>query len=209
MKMILFLILIIIGVVLSGCTSTDTTTTPTITPTPEIYVPTPIITTQATIETPTPTPTVNECFDRNITTPSYCYDKYYWVRPTYAPINSGYTARVSINDTCTIFNRTSNECEQYGDGSYTVLALLNQTGVRNLTGINSTEVVAMLSYYNRTYDLNRVYYAPQQTTISFQQLIDKIWDGTYPSTKYSSELFAPDTSVDIPIVNDTFNPDAF
>ena len=209
MKKILFLILIIIGVVLSGCTSTDTTTTPTVTPTPEIYVPTPIITTQTTIETPTPTPTVNECFDRNITTPDYCYDYYYWVRPTYAPINSGYTARVFLNDSCTIFNRTSSECEQYGDNTYTVLALHNQTSVRNVTGINSTEAVAMLSYYNRTYDLNRVYYSPLQTTISFAQVINKLWDGTYPSSKYPEELFSPDTNVDIPIVNDTFNPDAF
>jgi hypothetical protein len=196
---------LILFILICGCSSNqsdvETETT--------IVTPTPVAVTATWIQTvgPTPTPTddISRCYWHNTTEyPDYCYDYFYWVRPIYSPVGSGYTARVWKNDSCVDLNRTSGVCESWGDGSYVEIFMHNQTIVRNLTGINATEVVAATVYYNKTFDLNTV-----NDDLSFSEFINKYWDGTYPSVKYNTDLFAPDPSVVIPVVNGTFNPDGF
>ena len=209
MKSLLFLCLAV-AVIACGCTSSPSVDKVISTPTTVFETPTPAVITQITTPTPTPTNDARVCYDRNITTyPDYCYEMFYWVRPTYMPVDAGYQARVWKNDSCVKFNITSQLCEEYGDGSYTVLALHNLTQVRNVSGINNTEAVAMVTYYNKTFDLNRVSYPTAKEYLDFGGFIDAVWDGTYPATKYDTSLFAPDPSVVIPVVNGTFNLDGF
>ena len=215
MKLLLFLCLVV-AVIACGCTSTtpvETTTTVDkviSTPTTVFETPTPAVITQITTPTPEPTNDARVCYDRNLTTyPQYCYDIFYWVKPTTTPVDAGYQARVWKNDSCVKFNITSQLCEEYGDGSYTVLALHNLTQVRNVSGINNTEAVAMVTYYNKTFDLNRVSYPIAKDYLDFDGFINALWDGTYPATKYDTSLFAPDPNVIVPVVNGTFNPEGF
>lgn len=210
-KPILFLCLVV-AIIACGCTSTINEVPQTTVSTPTPAVITQVITAVETTITPTPTPTndARVCYDRNLTTyPDYCYEMFYWVRPTTTPVDAGYQARVWKNDSCVKFNITSWLCEEYGDGSYTVLALHNLTQVRNVSGINATEAVAMVTYYNKTFDLNRVSYPTAKEYLDFSGFINAVWDGTYPATKYDTSLFAPDPSVVIPVANGTFNPDGF
>lgn len=212
-KSLLFLCLVV-AVIACGCTSTTNEVPQTTSPTPTPAVITQVITAVETTITPTPTPEPTNdarvCYDRNLTTyPQYCYDMFYWVKPTTTPVDAGYQARVWKNDSCVKFNITSQLCEEYGDGSYTVLALHNLTQVRNVSGINNTEAVAMVTYYNKTFDLNRVAYPTAKEYLDFGGFIDAVWDGTYPATKYDTSLFAPDPNVVIPVVNGTFNPEGF
>ena len=197
------IILLIVSILFCGCASVEPTVSVTTVPTPVTVTPT-YLPTNTPIETPGPTPTPNYdiCFDKNITTPDYCYDRYYWVRPTTTPAGMGYTARVWKNTGCVNLNRSSGECEGWGDNSFTVLFLHNLTVVRNITGVNLTEVISAINYYNTTYDLNKI------NSDDFSEFIRKFWDGTYPSVKYDYSLFAPDPkAVIVPI--DTFNPNGF
>ena len=208
-KHILFLCLVV-AVIACGCTSTTPVDKVISTPTTVFETPTPAVITQITTPTPTPTNDINLCYNRTLAEyPQYCYDMFYWVRPTTTPIDAGYQACVWKNDSCVKFNITSQLCEEYGDGSYTVLALHNLTQVRNVSGINNTEAVAMVTYYNKTFELNRVSYPTAKEYLDFSGFIDAVWDGTYPATKYDTSLFAPDPSVVIPVVNGTFNLDGF
>jgi len=173
-----------------------------------IVTPTPVAVTLTWIQTvgPTPTPTndISRCYWHNTTEyPLYCYDQLYWVHPTYSPRGSGYSAKIWKNDSCVDLNRTSGECRQWGDDSYTAIFMKNQTIVRNLTGITATEVVAAGSYYNKSYDLNEI------DGESFDFFINKYWDGTYPENKFNTSDFAPNPNVVVPIVNGTFNVDGF
>jgi hypothetical protein len=146
---------------------------------------------------------MDRCYWRNTTEyPDFCYDKLYWVRPTITPEGMGYTARVWQNTGCVNLNRSSGECEGWGDNSYTALFLHNLTVVRNVTGVNNTELVAAVTYYNKTYDLNVI------NGETFDLFISRYWDGTYPVERYSTELFAPDPSVTVVPVG-TFNPNGF
>ena len=209
MKPLLFLCLVV-TVIACGCTSTTPVDKVISTPTIVFETPTPAVITQITTPTPTQTNDARVCYYRNLTTyPDYCYEMFYWVKPTTTPVDAGYQARVWKNDSCVRFNITSWLCEEYGDGSYTVLALHNLTQVRNVSGINNTEAVAMVTYYNKTFDLNRIEYPVIKKYIDFQEFINEVWDGTYPATKYDTSLFAPDPNVVIPVVNGTFNPDGF
>ena len=205
----LYITLIITTILIAGCTSVQQTTV-TETPTPVTAVPTFVETPTETVgptptETVTPVPTsdLKACFDKNITTPDYCYDYYYWVRPTVTPVGMGYTARVWQNNTCVDMNRTSNECEQWGDDTWTAIFLHNLTVVRNLTGINMSEVIAATAYYNNTYDLATVNGA------TYDSFIKVYWDGTYPSTPYDKSEFVPDKNVSVIVVNATFDPNGF
>lgn len=195
---------LVLFILICGCSSeqsvVETETT--------ITTPTPVAVTATWIQTvgPTPTPTNNldVCYFKNTSDyPNYCYDYFYWIRPTYAPPGYGYTARVWRNSGCVDLNRTSGECEGWGDNSFTVLFLHNLTIVRNMTSVNNTEMIAAVVYYNKTYDLNTI-----NDDLSFSSFIDKYWDGTYPGIKYDTSLFAPDPSVKIVTV-DTFNTDAW
>jgi hypothetical protein len=94
---------------------------------------------------------------------------------------------------------TSKECEAWGDDSWSVLFLHNLTPVRNLTGINMSEVVAATTYYNNTFDLNKI------NSIDFSDFIKTYWDGTYPATPYNKKNFEPDMNVSIPVVEEAFN----
>jgi hypothetical protein len=154
--------------------------------------------------TPVPTNNLDVCHWTNISDyPKYCYDYFYWVRPTYSPPGSGYSARVWKNDSCVDLNRSSGYCNIWGDGSYVEIFMKNQTIVRNLSNINVTEVVSAAAYYNRTFDLNII------NSGDFDSFIKAYWDGSYPSVKYDTTEFAPDLNVVIPIVNGSFNPDGF
>lgn len=199
-------ILLVVFILICGCSSAPVDTV--VEPTPTIEVPTPITVTPTWIQTvgPTPTPTndIAECYNRSIVIyPEYCYDVLYWVRPTYSPRGMGYTAKVWKNDGCINLNKTSGLCEGWGDNTYTVIFMKNQTIVRNLSGVNATEVVASMTYYNKSFDLNAV-----NGDLSFSEFIEEYWDGTYPGEKYNKTLFEPDLSVTIVPV-DTFNPDGF
>jgi hypothetical protein len=191
-------------VVLCGCTSVEPTLAITTLPTPVTVTATYIVTDTPT-ETPGPAPTPNydSCFDKNITTPYYCYDRYYWVRPIVTPAGMGYTAKVWKNDSCVDLNRTSGECEGWGDNTWVTLFLHNLTVVKNLTSINNTEMVAAVTYYNQSFDLNVI-----NDHLAFSDFINIYCDKTYPSQPYDKNLFAPETNV-IVVPIDTFNPDAF
>lgn len=176
-------------------------------------VPTPVAVTATYITTtpnytvgPTPTPTndVRECYWHNTTDyPDYCYDVMYWVKPTPVVQGMGYTAKVWQNNGCIQFNKTSLECERWGDDLWTVLFMKNLTIVRNLSSINNTELVSSIVYYNKTYDLNVI-----NDDLTFSDFINKYWDKTYPMQPYDKSLFAPDPNVTI-VPIDTFNPDGF
>ena len=193
-------ILVLVFIFFCGCTQT----TPIVetTPTPITVVPT--FLTQTPTETVGPTPTQNYdvCFDKNITIPDYCYDHYYWVRPVVTPVGMGYTARVWQNNSCVYRNKTSDECEEWGDDSWTEIFMHNQTIVRNLSNINVTEVISAAVFYNRSFNLNKV------NNLDFFSFINVYWDGTYPNVKYNTDLFEPDLNVTI-VPIDTFNPDGF
>lgn len=198
-------ILLVAFILICGCSSEQ----PVVETTTTIVTPTPVAVTATWIQTvgPTPTPTNNiaECYNHSITTyPEFCYDLLYWVRPTHSPRGAGYSAKIWRNDSCVDLNRTSGECRVWGDDSYTALFLHNLTIVKNITSINNTEMVAAVVYYNKTYDLNII-----NNDLTFSDFIEKYWDGTYPSIKYDTNLFAPDPSVSVPVVNGTFNPDGF
>lgn len=202
-------ILLFVLILLCGCSSNqpevvemETTST--------TIIPTPVAVTTATwIQTvgPTPTPTndVRECYNHSVTEyPDYCYDYFYWVKPTPTPpVGTGYTARVWRNSGCVNLNKTSGICEEWGDDLYTVLFLRNLTIVKNITSINNTELVASVVYYNKTHDLNTV-----NDDLTFSDFINMYWDGTYPGEKYNTSEFKPNVNVTIVPV-DTFNPDGF
>ncbi|MFA5745781.1 MAG: hypothetical protein WC932_02860 [archaeon] len=144
------------------------------------------------------------CFNRSDSVyPDYCYDYYYWVKPTTTPVGMGYTAKVWQNSSCVYRNRTSDECEMWGDDSWTAIFMKNLTVVRNISGINITEVVAAASYYNDTWGLNVVNGA------DFNSFVKAYWNGIYPDVKYDKSLFAPDKNVSVVVTNATFNPAAF
>ncbi len=196
-------ILVLVFILFCGCAQTNPVVETT---------PTPVTVTQTYIPTETPTETVGpaptndmgKCFDRNVTTyPDYCADYYYWVKPTVTPVGMGYTARVWQNTSCVYRNRTSDECEIWGDDSWTAIFMKNKTIVRNLTGINITEVIAASAYYNTSFGLNIVNGA------TYDSFIKVYWDGTYPSTPYDKNLFAPDENVSVVVVNSTFDPKAW
>lgn len=174
-----------------------------------IVTPTPVAVTLTWIQTvgPTPTPTndVRECYNRSLAEPpEFCYDLMYWVRPTPTPPKGyGYTARVWQNSGCMNLNKTSGICEEWGDDLYNVLFLRNLTIVRNLDSINNTELVASVTYYNKSFDLNTI-----NEDLSFSDFIDEYWDGTYPENKYDNSKFKPNVNVTVVPV-DTFNPDGF
>jgi len=195
-------ILVLVFILFCGCAQTPPVveTTPTPVTVTQTYIPT-----ETPTETVGPTPTTNYsiCFDHNITTPDFCYDTFYWVRPTVIPVGMGYTARVWKNDTCVYRNKTSDECEQWGDDSWTAIFMKNLTVVRNITGINLSEVIAATSYYNDTWGLNVVNGA------DFSSFIKAYWDGIYPSVPYDKSLFAPDENVSVVVVNSTFDPKAW
>jgi hypothetical protein len=201
------IILIVIGLVLiCGCSQPVPTveTIPTTVVTESIVV---IETPNYTVgPTPTPTNDISRCYWHNTTEyPDYCYDRLYWVRPTYSPPGMGYTAKVWRNSGCANLNRTSGMCEEWGNDLFTVIFLHNQTIVKNITSVENTELIAAVTYYNRSFDLNTV-----NDVLSFDQFINTYWDKTYPSTNYNASLFIPDeTNVIIPVVNGTFNPDAY
>ncbi len=199
----LYITLIITTLFLSGCTSVQPTVIEP-TPTPVTVVPT-FLVTQTPTETvgPVPTNDVKECFDRNKTTPDFCYDTFYWVRPTITPAGMGYTARVWQNDSCVYRNRTSDECEQWGDDSWTAVFLHNLTVVRNITGVNLTEIIAATAYYNDTFGLSTVNGA------GYDSFLNVYWDGMYPAEKYNKSLFAPDSNIDVVVKNETFDPKAW
>src|SRR5208282_1478403 len=172
---LLYITLISFFILFTGCAQT----TPVVETTP-----TPVAVTQTYIETQTPTETVGSvptndmgaCFNRSDSSyPDYCADYYYWVKPTTTPVGMGYTAKVWRNSSCVDLNRTSGECEGWGDDSYVATFLHNLTIVRNLTSVNMSEVIASLSYYNTSYNLNVV------NGVSFDNYISTHWDGTYPS----------------------------
>jgi hypothetical protein len=194
-------ILVLVFIIFCGCTQT----TPVVetTPTPVTVVPT--FLTQTPTETVGPTPTQNYdvCFDKNITIPDYCYDHYYWVRPVVTPVGMGYTARVWKNDSCVYRNRTSEESEEWGDDSWTATFMKNLTVVRNITGVNLSEVIAATSYYIDTWELNTVNGA------DFNSFIKAYWNGIYPATPYDKSLFAPDPNVSVVVVSATFDPKAW
>lgn len=197
-------ILLVVFILICGCSSNQ----PVVETETTIVTPTPVAVTATWIQTvgPTPTPTndIAECYNHSVTTyPEFCYDLLYWVRPTHSPRGAGYSARIWKNDGCINLNRTSGICEGWGDNSYTIIFMNNQTIVRNLSGIEITEAISAAAYYNRSYDLNTI------NDKDFDWFISKYWDGTYPSVKYDTNLFAPDPSVEIPVVNGTFNPDGF
>ena len=203
----LFVILIFITfVLLSGCTSVPVTA-------PETPFPTSVATIAETISdtpvftvgpTPTPAEDLDRCYWHNTTEyPTYCYDRMYWVRPTYSPVGSGYTAKIWKNDSCISLNRSSGYCNDWGDGSYVEIFMKNLTIVRNLSGVNVTEAISAASYYNRTFDLNVI------NGEDFDSFINIYWDGSYPGTKYDTKNFEPDPNVVIPVVNGTFNPEGF
>jgi hypothetical protein len=209
MKILYVISIFIVFILIAGCTSVQPTVIETATPTPTQTSLVVVESNETPVYTVGPTPTTTEdlsrCYWHNTTEyPQYCYDRFYWVRPTYSPPGSGYTAKVWRNDSCTDLNRTSGECREWGDNTYVALFLHNLTIVRNVTGINNTELVAAVTYYNKTYDLNVI-----NNVLSFSDFVNKYWDGTYPSKKYDTILFEPDQSVIIPIVNGSFNVDAF
>jgi len=199
------IILVVIGLVsICGCSHPA----PTVETIPTTVVTESIVVTETPNYTvgPTPTPTndVRECYNRSLAEPpEFCYDLMYWVRPTPTPpYGMGYTARVSKNSGCVDLNRTSGICEEWGDNLYNVLFLRNLTIVNNLTSINNTDLVAAVTYYNKTYDLNEI------DGKSFDLFVAKYWDGTYPTQPYDKSLFAPDLNVTIVPV-DTFNVNGF
>lgn len=198
-------ILLLVFILICGCSSEQSTV---VEPNNTITTPTPVAVTATWIQTtvgPTPTPTDNMdvCYFKNVTDyPQYCYDHFYWVRPTYSPPGAGYSARVWRNDGCINLNRTSGLCEGWGNGLYTEIFMKNRTIVRNLSGIELLEVISAASYYNRTFDLNTI------NGGTFSEFIDKYWDGTYPSVKYDTDLFTPDLNTTIVPV-DTFDPYGF
>ena len=201
------IIVVLLGlfILICGCSSVQSTVVET---TPTSIVPTPVAVTATWIQTvgPTPTPTndIAECYNHSVTTyPEFCYDILYWVRPTYSPVGAGYSAKVWRNDSCVDLNRTSGECRVWGDGSYVEIFMNNQTIVRNLSGINITEMISAAAYYNRTFDLNVV------NGESFDWFISKYWDKTYPGTKYNTSLFVPNPGVEVPVVNESFNSSAW
>lgn len=196
---------LVLFILICGCSSNQPTVAET---NVTIVTPTPVAVTLTWIQTvgPTPTPTndVRECYNRSLVEPpQFCYDYLYWVKPTPTVQGMGYTAKVWRNDSCVDLNRTSGECRQWGDNSYTAIFMKNQTIVRNLTGITATEIVAAGSYYNKSYDLNEI------DGESFDFFINKYWDGTYPENKFNTSDFAPNPNVVVPIVNGTFNVDGF
>ncbi len=195
---------LILFILICGCSSNqsdvETETT--------IVTPTPMAATETWIQTvgPTPTPTNNMdvCYFKNTTEyPQYCYDYFYWIKPTYSTRGAGYSARIWKNDGCVNLNRTSGICEGWGDNSYTIIFMNNQTIVRNLSGIELPEAISASAYYNRTFDLNVI------DGESFDSFTKKYWDGTYPGTKYNTSEFEPDPKVIIPIVNETFDSNAW
>lgn len=199
-------ILLVIFISICGCSSAPLDTV--VEPTPTIEVPTPVAVTPTWIQTVGPTPTVTndaaECYNRSLAEPpQFCYDLLYWVKPTpIPPVGTGYTARVWRNSGCVNLNRTSGICEEWGNDLYNVLFLRNLTIVNNLTSINNTDLVAAVTYYNKTYDLNEI------DGKSFDLFVAKYWDGTYPTQPYNKTSFAPDLNVTI-VPIDTFNPNAF
>lgn len=200
---IVILILVLVFILFCGCAQTTPAveTTPTPVTVTQTYIPT-----ETPMETvgPVPTNDMGKCFDRNVTTyPDYCADYYYWVKPTVIPVGMGYTARVWKNDTCVYRNKTSEECEVWGDDSWTATFMKNLTVVRNITGINLSEVIAATSYYNDTWGLNIVNGA------DFSSFIKVYWNGIYPSVPYDKNLFAPDENVSIVVTNGTFDPKAW
>lgn len=173
-----------------------------------IVTPTPVAVTLTWIQTvgPTPTPTndISRCYWHNTTEyPSYCYDRLYWVKPTPTVRGMGYTAKVWQNNGCIQFNKTSWECERWGDDLWTVLFMKNLTIVKNLSSINNTELVSAVVFYNKSFDLNVI-----NDDLTFSEFIDEYWDGTYPTQPYDKSLFSPDSDVTI-VPIDTFNTDGF
>ena len=213
-KTLLVVFIFITFVLLTGCTSVPVTTPETPTPTSVATIVETIIETPMFTVGPTPTPEedLSRCYWHNTTDyPDYCYERFYWVRPTYSPPGSGYTAKVWRNSGCVDLNRTSGLCEGWGSGEWYALFLHNLTAVRNVTGVNNTEMVASVVYYNKTYDLNAI-----NGDLTFSEFIDEYWDGTYPSfanrtewENLKNESFEEDKNVSIPIVYETFNPEGF
>jgi hypothetical protein len=194
-------VLVVLFILFCGCTQPAPNVE--VVPTPVTVVPTFLINTPIETVGPTPTQNYDICFDKNITTPDFCYDHYYWVRPTVAPVGMGYTARVWQNNSCVYRNKTSEECEGWGDDSWTVLFMKNLTIVKNLSSINNTELVSAVVFYNKSFDLNVI-----NDDLTFSDFINKYWDKTYPTQPYDKSLFAPDPNVTI-VPIDTFNPDGF
>lgn len=197
-------ILLVIFILICGCSSTQETVVET---NSTIITPTPVAVTVTWIQTVGPTPTltndVRECYNRSLQEyPEFCYDVLYWVRPTYSPPGSVYTAKIWKTDWCVNLNKTSGLCEGWGNDLYTAIFMHNRTIVRNLSGIELPEVISAASYYNRTFDLNVI------NGESFDSFILKYWDGTYPGVKYNTSNFEPDPNAVIYPV-DTFNPDAW
>jgi hypothetical protein len=173
-----------------------------------IVTPTPVAVTPTWIQTvgPTPTPTndVGECYNRSLVEPpQFCYDYLYWVKPTPTVQGMGYTAKVWQNNGCINFNKTSLECECWGDDLWTVLFMKNLTIVKNLSSINNTELVSAVVFYNKSFDLNVI-----NDDLTFSDFINMYWDKTYPTQPYDKSLFAPNPNVTI-VPIDTFNPDGF
>jgi hypothetical protein len=154
--------------------------------------------------TPTPTNDVSECYNKSLKEPPlFCYDYLYWVKPTPTVGGMGYTAKVWQNNGCIKFNKTSLECEGWGDNTWVVLFLHNLTVVRNLSSVNNTEMVSAVVFYNKSFDLNVI-----NDDLTFSDFIYKYWDKTYPTQPYDKSLFAPDPDVTI-VPIETFNPDGF
>lgn len=199
------IILIVIGLVLiCGCSQPVPTveTIPTTVVTESIVV---IETPNYTVgPTPTPTNDVRECYNRSLVEPpQFCYDYLYWVKPTPTVQGMGYTAKVWQNNGCINFNKTSLECECWGDDLWTVLFMKNLTIVKNLSSINNTELVSAVVFYNKSFDLNVI-----NDDLTFSDFINMYWDKTYPTQPYDKSLFAPNPNVTI-VPIDTFNPDGF
>jgi hypothetical protein len=208
MKKIVVLILIIAGVLLSGCTSEEQTTPVTVTTQEIINQTVEVVTTIETI-VPIAVPTNDErdCYNRSLEEPpEFCYDLLYWVRPTPTPpAGTGYTAKVVKNSGCINLNRTSGLCEGWGDDLFTVTIYHNLTMIKNLTELKNEDLIAAVTYYNVTNDLNMV-----NDILTFDGFIQEYWDGTYSPLKYNSSAFsANETEIEIPIVDKTFNPYAY
>ena len=201
-------IIFIIFILIAGCTSVQPTVVETTTPTPTQTSVVVVESNETPIYTVGPTPTTTEdlsrCYWKNTTDyPEICYSYFYWVRPTYSPTGSGYSAKVWQISGCVDLNQSSGYCNTWGDNSFTIIFMKNQTIVRNLSNINVTEVVSAAAYYNRSFNLNMI------NGGDFNSFVDKYWDGSYPSVKYDTTEFAPDPNIIIPVVNGTFNPEGF
>ncbi len=195
---------LVLFILICGCSSNQPTVAET---NVTIVTPTPVAVTLTWIQTvgPTPTPTndISRCYWHNTTEyPLYCYDRLYWVKPTPTVQGMGYTAKIWQNNECVNFNKTSGLCEGWGDNTYTIIFMKNQTVVRNLSGVNVTEVIASASFFNRSFNLNEI------NSLDFSSFINSYWDGTYPIVKYNTDLFEPDLNVTV-VPIDTFNPYGF